>query len=81
MMGLEFLLSPLGRWLAGAAAALVILMGIYAKGRIDGAERVQAKWDAAVLAAIERGKAARTDAEREIGDTQPDTNDPFLRKD
>lgn len=78
---LSLILSPVGRWVAGALVVMALLGGIYGKGYSDGKAVVQAKWDAAVLAAIERGKNARTDAEREVGDTQPDTNDPFLRKD
>ena len=68
---LAFFLSPLGRWLGGAAIVLAVVAGIYMKGHSDGSDRVQRKWDAAVQAAIDKGSKARTDAERDVG-AQPD---------
>jgi len=64
---IAFFLSPLGRWLGGAAVALVLVGGIWLHGFNKGKDHVQAKWDAAVQRAIERGEKARTDAERDVG--------------
>ena len=69
MAVLSFLLSPVGRWLAGGLAILAVLGLIYAKGYNDGSARIQAKWDAAVQAAIDKGNTARTDA---TGDVERD---------
>lgn len=66
MAVLTFLNSTLGRWLVGAGVALLLVGAIYAKGRSDGKAHVQAKWDAAVEAAIQRGAKARSDAERSV---------------
>lgn len=68
MAVLSFFLSPVGRWIAGALALLLVVGGIYLKGERDGADRIQRKWDAAVHAAIERGNKARGDAERSVPD-------------
>jgi hypothetical protein len=66
-----FLFSPLGRWLVGGLAIVAVVGGIYLKGVSDGKAIVQAKWDAAVQAAIERGNKARSDAEHST-DREPD---------
>lgn len=81
MTVIVFLLSPVGRWLAIAIVAVSALVGIYGKGYFDGKANVQAKWDAAVHAAIERGTKARTDAERDVGTNPADgvRNDEFDR--
>lgn len=63
---IAFLFSPIGRYVGGALAILAVVGGIYMKGRSDGSASVQAKWDAAVQAAISKGNAARTDAERDV---------------
>jgi hypothetical protein len=62
-----FTTNPLGRWIGFALLAAGAIGGIYGKGYFDGKANVQAKWDAAVQAAIERGHKARTDAERDVG--------------
>lgn len=69
---LAFFLSPLGKYAIGAVLIIAALSGIYFKGHHDGATSVQAKWDAAVQAAIDKGNKARSDGERAIGDTPPD---------
>lgn len=68
---IAFFLSPLGRWIGGALLVVAIAGGIYGKGYFDGKANVQARWDAAVQAAIERGANARVDAERDVG-AEPD---------
>lgn len=42
-MILTFLLSPIGRWVAGIGVTLLILGGIYAKITIDAKRRVEAQ--------------------------------------
>ena len=74
---IALLFSPLGKIIAVAVAVAAILGGVYLKGRSDGASSVQAKWDAAVQAAIERGEGARRDAERDVERGVPD--DKFNR--
>lgn len=64
---LAFIMSPIGRWVAIGVVALAALSAndlyFYRKGE----NHVQAKWDAAVQAAITQGKKARDDAERNVG--------------
>ena len=40
---IAFLFSPIGRWIAGSVAILLILGGIYAKIRLDAERRVEAQ--------------------------------------
>ena len=42
-MILTFLFSPIGRWMAGVGAILLILGGFYVKVRLDAENRVEAK--------------------------------------
>jgi len=63
---LAFLFSPIGKWIVGGAVLVALLGGIWLHGDHNGAARVQAKWDNAVQAAIERGEKARTDAESSV---------------
>lgn len=42
-MILTFLFSPIGRWIAGIGAALLILGGVYVKISIDAKRRVEAQ--------------------------------------
>jgi len=76
---IAFFFSPLGRWIGGALIIVALIGGIYMKGHSDGSSRVQAKWDAAVQAAIEKGNAARTDAERAISADPDGVRDDFNR--
>ena len=76
---LAFFLSPIGRWLGGAAIVLAVVAGIYMKGHSDGSASVQRKWDAAVQAAIERGEKARSDAERGVAADPDGVRDPDNR--
>lgn len=77
-----FLNSTLGRWLVGGLLVLAVLTAVYAKGYSNGKTVVQARWDRAVSAAIERGVKARTDAERSVerdGDAPSVSDDKFFR--
>lgn len=40
---IAFLFSPIGRWIAGVGAILLILGGFYVKIRLDAENRVEAK--------------------------------------
>lgn len=40
---IAFLFSPIGRWIAGVVAILLILGGFYVKVRIDAERRIEAK--------------------------------------
>ena len=42
-MILTFLFSPIGRWIAGIGAVLLILGGLYVKIRVDAERRVEAQ--------------------------------------
>ena len=42
-MILTFLLSPIGRWIAGIGAVLLILGGVYVKITIDAKRRIEAQ--------------------------------------
>lgn len=42
-MILTFLLSPIGRWVAGVGAVLLILGGLYVKIRLDAEKRIEAQ--------------------------------------
>lgn len=72
---ISFIVSPVGRYLAGALAILAVVGGIYMKGRSDGKAVVRAQWEAAERAAIEKGNAARRDAERAVRDGVRDPRD------
>lgn len=61
-----FFLSPLGRYVGIGVAVLAALGGVYIKGDLHGADRVQSKWDAANVADVKRGEDARAAAERDI---------------
>ena len=71
-MMLAFILSPIGRIVAGGVVILAMLGGIYVKGYSDGKQNVQAKWDRAVQATIDRGEEIRREAERDIAPAVPD---------
>lgn len=66
-----FLLSPIGRWLAGATAILVLLGGIYIKGRSDGKDLITERWKRAEQAASDKATKARREAEGEVPDIPP----------
>ena len=42
-MILTFLFSPIGRWVAGVGAILLILGGLYVKIRLDAERRIEAR--------------------------------------
>lgn len=61
-----FLGTSLGRSLIGVVAVLVLLAGVYVKGRSDGKALIQARWDAAEAAMLDRSIEARDEAEQSI---------------
>lgn len=70
---LAFVLSPIGRWVAGASIIVLLLGGIYVKGRQDGKLSYQAKVQREITAAINRGDEGRADALKQLdADGVPD---------
>lgn len=63
---IAFLLSPIGRYLAIAVAALAIVGGAYTKGRLDGRSSYKAKIERQIKDAVEKGTDARNNALREL---------------
>ena len=52
---LAFVFSPIGRWIAGVGVVLLMLTGIYVKGRFDGRASYKAKIERQINQAIEKG--------------------------
>lgn len=63
---IAFLLSPLGKLAIVAAIVGGAWLHGYYQGDSNGAARIQAKWDAAQLASIAAGEAARDGAESDV---------------
>ncbi len=61
-----FLKSPVGRWIAGAGIILIIIGGIYVKGRHDGKLSYQAKVQREIAQAIQTGDAGRAEALKKL---------------
>lgn len=74
--------SPINKqWGLWAAAIIIAGTVCYAVGVSNGESHIQAKWDAANAAAVRKGQAARSDAERAV-DKLPAgrlRNDPYDR--
>lgn len=62
----EFLKSPVGRWIAGAGIILIIIGGIYVKGRHDGKLSYQAKVQREIAEAIQKGENGRASALKQL---------------
>lgn len=78
---IAFIFSPIGRYIAVFLIVIAAIGGIYIKGHSDGSANVQAKWDSAVQAAINRGTEARSSAESSVDGESDDwmRNDKFNR--
>lgn len=63
---IAFFLSPIGRYLAGAAVIIAALVGAYFWIKGVGYAQCKADWIAADRAAIERGLGNRRDADRDV---------------
>jgi len=63
---IAFFLSPIGRYLAIGIAAVAIVGGVYAKGRLDGRASYKAKIERQIKDAVEKGNDARNNALREL---------------
>lgn len=61
-MSILLLLTPVWRWLGGAAFILLLVLGIYAYGHHKGAVGNEAKWQAAMAAEQTRQAAVRAKA-------------------
>jgi hypothetical protein len=57
-----FAFSPIGRWVIGSLSILVLVGGIYTKGRLDGRASYKAKIERQINEAISEGNAGRADA-------------------
>lgn len=66
MTYLAFFLTPLGRWVGGAVAALAVLMVAYYHVKGIGYAECKVEWQRAESEAIKRGRDARTGAERDV---------------
>ena len=65
---LAFIFSPIGRWLVGILAVIVLLGGIYTKGRIDGRASYKAKIERQINEAVQNGDNGRADALKKLDD-------------
>lgn len=65
---LAFVFSPIGRWVVGALSILVLIGGIYTKGRLDGRSSYKAKIERQINEAISKGDAGRADALKKLDD-------------
>lgn len=63
---IAFIISPIGRYLAGAAVIIAALVGAYFYIKGVGYDQCKAEWAIAEQAAIERGLDARRAAERDV---------------
>jgi hypothetical protein len=74
--------SPINKtWGLWGAAIVLAATLFYARGVTDGEKHIQAKWDAAELAAAAKGQNARSAAERDIGNAPAGRlrDDPYDR--
>lgn len=70
---LAFVLSPIGRWIAGVFVLLAIIASIYAKGRIDGHASEKAKVERQINDAVQKGDSGRANALKQLNnDSVPD---------
>lgn len=63
---ISFFLSPLGRYVATALAALAIVGGAYTKGRFDGRASYKAKIERQIKDAVQKGTDARDRSLRDL---------------
>jgi hypothetical protein len=63
---IAFVMSPIGRWVIGSLSILVLLGGIYTKGRLDGRASYKAKIERQINEAISKGDAGRADALKQL---------------
>lgn len=69
-----FLLSPVGRWIAGTLSVLSLACMIYTKGRLDGRASYKAKIEREISQAIQKGEKGRADALQKLHDNDiPDS--------
>jgi hypothetical protein len=63
-------------YLAGLAGVAVVLVGLWGHGYSKGRAHVQAQWDAAEAAQLQKGVDARSAAEDEVPPDDPDAAPP-----
>lgn len=61
-----FILSPIGRWIAGVGIVVLLLTGVYVKGRFDGRASYKAKVERQINEAIEKGDDGRAKALKKL---------------
>lgn len=63
---IAFVFSPIGRWIAGVGIVLLMLTGVYVKGRFDGRASYKAKIERQINDAIEKGDDGRAKALKKL---------------
>jgi hypothetical protein len=76
---MAFLLSPIGRWLGGAVVIVVLVGGIYMKGRSDGSATVIDRINVENSRAKQAADEARARTERDF-DAGRVSDDEFKRR-
>ena len=71
---IAFVFSPIGRWVVGALSILVLIGGIYTKGRVDGRASYKAKIERQINDAVQKGDTGRADALRKLNDGELSDN-------
>lgn len=78
---IAFFLSPIGRWVGGAAIVIALIGSVYLKGRSDGKASYQAKVEREIKRAVDRGDKARTEALKKFDANKEIEDDEFMRRD
>ena len=63
---IAFVVSPIGRWIVGSLSILVLIGGIYTKGRLDGRASYKAKIERQINEAVQKGDNGRADALKQL---------------
>jgi len=63
---IAFILSPIGRYVAGAAIILTMFGGTYVKGRFDGKYAYKAKIEREIADAVKKGDDGRASALKQL---------------
>lgn len=74
---LAFILSPIGRWVAGILVVTGLVAGVYAKGRLDGRSFYKAKIERQINDAVQQGDAGRANALKKLDEGS--TSDGWFR--
>ena len=69
---IAWLLSPIGRWLAGAGGVVLAILTIYGKGRRDAGQNMEAKNNADILSRTQKAVAAGDSVSSDPGKLRED---------